>query len=173
MIHSKGLTIDEESALYLTSYFHQNKNLPAPYQVRSRQPSRSTSMSALSGKTICYRCGQLGHLAGQCTNELPDPAQIELEMNNDIQILISQLKETGDYESDEFGLYIKGDSNSVPVASDWKTASFCTNCGKPHPANRCPHKSYNEIINEMKNCLDSKSSFTAEQIKAFFYDIWD
>lgn len=173
MIQTKGIQIDEEAAIYLTAFFHENKDLPLPHQLPPRVISKSPSNSSLSGKTICYRCGQVGHLASQCPNELPDPSEIEDEMNKEISNLIEELSETGNYDNDEFGLFCKGDT--TPVNSDgknWSNSTFCPNCGHLHCQGKCPHISYNDLYNQMRSYFDNRSSYSAEQIKRIFHKIW-
>lgn len=174
MIQTKEIQLNEEATIYFQTFYRQNINLPAPHQIPTRSLTKSPSNNSLSSKTICYRCGQVGHLASQCPNELPNPSEIESEMNKEISNLIQQLKETGNYDSDEFGLFSK--ENTKPVNSggkNWSNSTFCPNCGRAHSHNKCPHINYNDLYNDMRNYFDNRSSYTSEQIRKLFYDIWE
>ena len=174
MIQTKEIQLNEEAAIYLAAFFHENKDLPSPHQIPTRTISKSPSNSSISGKTICYRCGQVGHLASQCPNELPDPSEIEAEMNNEILNLIQQLKETGDYASDEFGLFCKGDSTPVnSQGKNWSNSTFCPNCGQLHSQSKCSHISYSDLYSQMKKYFENKSSYSSEQIRNLFNNIWE
>ena len=170
MIQSRGISLDDEAILYVTSYFHQDKNLPEPLILQARVP-KTLSTPNIAQKAICYRCGQAGHLASSCPNDLPDPAKIEDEMDSEVAALVAKLKDAGGYQEDEFGLYSIGE-NAVQANGSWNNRTFCPNCGKDHRMNQCPHKTFNEIYSELKFCLEKGSRYSSEQIRDTFMDIW-
>ena len=94
-------------------------------------------------------------------------------MEKEIAELSQRLLQTGNYSTDEFGLYSTENANQVPTDQSWQTTTFCPNCGKSHPQRSCPHPSYNELMNEMRGCFDGRSSYSADQIRKLFYNIWE
>jgi hypothetical protein len=167
------LTPDEESLLYAAAFFHKKDDLPTPEVIHSAPLSRSQSGNQ-SVKSVCYRCGSVGHMSFSCTIPLIPVEELEEEVNADIQNIIDMKRNDPNMQSDEFGLVFDGQEPEVPADQSWQTTSFCTNCGKAgHREKDCRNKSFNDIANRMKECLSGHSRHSATEIEDFFLDLWN
>ncbi|KAH0792560.1 Zinc knuckle family protein [Histomonas meleagridis] len=174
MIQCTGLSLDDEAGFYLSTFFHKVNVMPGTTIVQPKI-QRSKSETLTLPKTICYRCGKLGHMSSSCTGDLPKLEDLENELEKDFQYVYKRVIEEGQYLEDELGVYSDVNiQNSIPADSNWKNGTFCLNCGQKggHQYGKCPHIGMQELADEMKHCIGPGSNYTESEIEEFFLDLW-
>lgn len=166
-----SLSLDDEADLYLSAFFHEQPQAraePAQYIAKTK-----AAVSPALPRVLCYRCGRIGHLSSKCSGDLPAAAEIEAEMESDLDRVYREIVSNGaDLVADDFGVYSNAlMTNAIPTKFNMKSGSFCMNCGEMgHITNKCKHTSMRSLINEMKSCFSGGCD--QNKTEEVFYDYW-
>jgi hypothetical protein len=176
MIAATDISLDDEAALYVNAFCHKRLNRPPPKIIVSRQSllTRSASVGSFPGKIVCYRCGEVGHMSRSCPNQLPSLKQMEQEMENDIQQILSEVGKSPHLQRDEFGFYSTEHGSPIQPDVNFSQTKFCVNCSNPgHSHGECPHINFTKLSNDMKDCTQSNSRYSPQDVENFFWDLWN
>lgn len=105
----------------------------------------------------CPRCGEVGHDASVCPNQVPSfdsmDQFIEERISMSIQLAPKEWKE------DEFGLYLPSTADSSNDTKCWTDGEFCFNCGEfGHSKKDCQKPTSSEISRIFGDSLEQKGN---------------
>lgn len=165
------LSLDHEAAIYRHAFFHRNAALPEPNIIK-RKTAAVASHSYMS-RVVCYRCGGVGHMSSSCMGDLPSLDRLEEEHEADMQSVITERRESGEFAEDEYGLVAISGKGSR-TTKNWASTHFCCNCGRAgHLYKKCQHTPFEQIARRMKQHLAPRSPFSSAEKEEQFMDLWE
>lgn len=151
MISDRSLSLDEEAALYQAVLYNiSTEESEVLFTVpKSRPVSRNNSSG--TSNLICYRCGQIGHMASACREELPSLEELEKQNLDEADEVVKQLTSGSGYYTDEMGPYkVTSDHPGIDHSKSWKNGVFCINCGLfGHQHTHCQKPNYGFLAKEL------------------------
>lgn len=126
---------------------------------------KSASIRYLS----CSRCGNIGHTADKCPENIPSTKQMQSSIESRIQTALGFAPL--DWENDEDGLYLPSNEEKISEKRSWNDGPFCFNCGQfGHEKESCLQPTYKQLYDLFSqtslNRTDQKSTFEKKQLIA-------
>ena len=104
----------------------------------------------------CCRCGQIGHLASACTQEVPSTETLWAEIQKKIDLASTTVPST--WKRDTHGWYLPGDAPTGDAKS-FSDGPFCFNCGEfGHDEEACEMPDRAALKQQFGNCTDQSKA---------------
>ena len=118
---------------------------------------------------ICFRCGRIGHLTQNCTQEMPTIEQMKVQFDSRTRNEATSCP--NNWVSDEYGLYIKS-PRSIETDKSFADGPFCLNCGSfSHSTDDCDEPSFDTLYKMFMPYLNDHSSNSTQKKKEIIKSI--
>ena len=105
----------------------------------------------------CSRCGKIGHVVSQCTEDIPDAEELWAEI--EAKIKAASATAPSEWQRDEFGWYLPNVNSEISDHKSFADGEFCFNCGEfGHTSDSCQFPDRRELQKQFGNCTDMSAS---------------